>query len=383
MVLHSYKYACLSVSEIWSNKSGGFWWKWPFKNGTIVNKCFKRSLLSITDSDFRFATTMYKALFAYKADSKTDIHLDVGDSLCKVEDVGNGWSMGYNVTRGTTGTFPTNYISKKTTIRNKMARVSFSPKNIDKVTINAKENRESTNQVPLVKAKIPDHILQRRQSRVPEKDGESRTKFLKIVPQPVQSFGNILFQSNRGEHRITKAICGILGGFITCGILFVLLRYSYNNTLERSAYITLAASVPICTALAVSTHMRCIILLMVPSLFTGKGRTVILGIIFAILLAGPVVNIAYNSQQASNSMACTQELIYNQTTRLKHQLEEPVRKLEQRIYEGLKNLEIVANSIEKAIAPINNAVNLFLNGLDAAKNGLENAAKVFIYFSII
>jgi hypothetical protein len=224
MVLHSYKYACLSVSEIWSNKSGGFWWKWPFKNGTIVNKCFKSSLLSITDSDFRFATTMYKALFAYKADSKTDIHLNVGDSLCKVEDVGNGWSMGYNVTRGTTGTFPTNYIAKKTTIRNKMARVSFSPKNIDKVTINAKENRESTNQVPLVEAKIPDHILQRRQSRVPEKDGESRTKFLKIVPQPVQSFGNILFQSNRGEHRITKAICGILGGFITCGILFVLLR---------------------------------------------------------------------------------------------------------------------------------------------------------------
>jgi len=326
---------------------------------------------------------MYKALFAYEADSKTDIHLNVGDSLCKVEDVGNGWSMGYNVTRGTTGTFPTNYIAKKTTIRDKMARVSFSPKNIDKVTINAKENRESTNQVPLVKAKIPDHILQRRQSRVPEKDGESRAKFLKIVPQPVQSFGNILFQSNRGEHRITKAICGILGGFITCGILFVLLRYSYDNTLERSAYITLAASVPICTALAVSTHMRCIILLMVPSLFTGKGRTVIMGIIFAMLLAGPVVNIAYNSQQASNSMACTQELIYNQTTLLKHQLEEPVRKLEQRIYEGLKNLEIIANSIEKAIAPITNAVNSFLNGLDAAKNGLENAAKVFIYFSII
>lgn len=326
---------------------------------------------------------MYKALFAYEADSATDIHINVGDNLCKVEDVGNGWSMGYNVTRGTTGTFPTNYIAKKTTIRDKMARVSFSPKNSHNLTINARDKRESTNQVPLIKAKIPDHIYQRRQSRVPEKDGESGSKFYKILPHPVQNFGNILFQSNRGEHRITKGICGILGGFITCGIIFVLLRYSYDNTLERSGYITLAASVPICTALAVSTHMRCIILLMVPSLFTGKGRTVIMGIIFAMLLSGPVVNIAYNTQQAANSLACTQELIYNQTTLLKHQLEEPIRKLEQRIYEGLKNLEILANSIEKAIAPITNSVNVFLDGLNAAKNGLENAAKVFIYFSII
>ena len=119
-------------------------------------------------------------------------------------------------------------------------------------------------------------------------------------------------------------------------------------------------------------------LLMVPSLFTGKGRAVFMSIIFAMLLAGPAINIAYNAQQASESMACTQELIYNQTLILRRQLEEPIRKLERKIYEGLQNLRDVATSIRKAIAPVTDAVNAFLGGLNAAKNALEEAAKVLI-----
>jgi hypothetical protein len=77
-------------------------------------------------------------------------------------------------------------------------------------------------------------------------------------------------------------------------------------------------------------------------------------------------------------MACTQELIYNQTLILRRQLEEPIRKLERKIYEGLQNLRDVATSIRKAIAPVTDAVNAFLGGLNAAKNALEEAAKVLI-----
>jgi len=328
---------------------------------------------------FRFAT-MYIARYTYEANSATDIHLQIGDRLSKVEDVGNGWSMGYNITRGTTGTFPTKFIAKRTSsIRDKMPTLSFSPQKTDQVAITSKEISESSeNLVPRVKANIPDHILERRLTHVPGHQGVIGIKLPKMVPRPVKSFGNSLLQSNRGQHRIMKGICGILGGFIACGILFVLLRYSYDYTLQQSGYITIAASIPICTALALSTHMRCIMLLMVPSLFTGKGRAVFMSIIFAMLLAGPAINIAYNAQQASESMACTQELIYNQTLILRRQLEEPIRKLERKIYEGLQNLRDVATSIRKAIAPVTDAVNAFLGGLNAAKNALEEAAKVLI-----
>ncbi|VDI51072.1 Hypothetical predicted protein [Mytilus galloprovincialis] len=74
-------------------------------------------------------------------------------------------------------------------------------------------------------------------------------------------------------------------------------------------------------------------------------------------------------------MACTQELIYNQTSILRGQLEEPIRLIERRIYEGLVKMRNIANSIKNAIAPVTNAVKGFVDGLNTAKNALKNAAK--------
>ena len=143
-----------------------------------------------------------------------------------------------------------------------------------------------------------------------------------------------------------------------------------------AGYTALVFILPICLALALSTHMRCIILIMVPTLFTGKGRAVFMTIIFAMLLSGPVVNIAYNAQQASESMACTQELIYNQTQILRRQLEEPIRQIEQHILKGLSNLKDISNTIKNAIKPVEDGINTFVNGLNAASDALKDAAKV-------
>ncbi|XP_052065077.1 DC-STAMP domain-containing protein 2-like isoform X1 [Mytilus californianus] len=319
---------------------------------------------------------MFKVRFTYQASVDTDINLCVGDIISNVEDVSNGWSMGLNISTGKTGTFPTNFIVKKLSFKDKVKRMSLAKKMTDELVLMSKNNSESTETlVPRNKAEIPDHVLQRRLTRVPGHSNIIGVKLPKMVPKPVKSFGNNLVQSSRGEYRILKAIFGIFGGFIACGILFVLLRYSYDYSLQNSCYITLGLSLPICVALALSTHMRCIFLLMVPNLFTGKGRAVFMSIIFAMLLAGPVVNIVYNAEQASESMACTQELIYNQTSILRSQLEEPIRRIERTIYEGLDKLKNIANSIKSAIAPVTNAVDAFVNGLNAAKNALENAAK--------
>ncbi|XP_052064078.1 uncharacterized protein LOC127704184 [Mytilus californianus] len=356
-----------------SGKTGTFPTSYIARNLSFKDKVKRMSMARKTTDELEI---MYKVLYAYQASIDTDINLCVGDTITKVEDVGNGWSMGQNVSSGKTGTFPTSYIARNLSFKDKVKRMSMAKKTTNELVMMSKNKRENTETlVPQIKAKIPDHVLQRRLTRVPEHSNIIETKLSKMVPKPVKSFGNNLVNSSRGEHRILKAIFGIIGGFIACGILFVLLRYSYDYSLQNSCYITLGLSLPICAALALSTHMRCIFLLMVPNLFTGKGRAVFMSIIFAMLLAGPVVNIVYNAEQASQSMACTQELIYNQTYILRRQLEEPIRRIERKIYEGLVKLRNIANSIKSAIAPITNAVKVFVNGLNAAKNALGNAAK--------
>ncbi|XP_076114020.1 DC-STAMP domain-containing protein 2-like [Mytilus galloprovincialis] len=352
-----------------SGKTGTFPTSYIAKNLTFKDKVKRMSRVRKTTDQLEI---MYKAIYAYQADTDTDINLSVGDTISNVEDVGNGWSMGHNKSSGKTGTFPTSYIAKNLTLKDKVKRMSMAKKATDTLEIKLKNKSEDTETlVPRIKAKIPDHVLQRRLTRVPEHSNTVQNKISKIVPKPVKSFVN----SSRGDHRIVKGIFGIFGGFIACGILFVLLRYSYEYSLQISCYITIGFSLPICAALAMSTHMRCIFLLMVPNLFTGKGRAVFMSIIFAMLLAGPVVNIVYNAEQASQSMACTQELIHNQTSILRGQLEEPIRLIERRIYEGLVKMRNIANSIKNAIAPVTNAVKGFVDGLNTAKNALKNAAK--------
>ena len=318
---------------------------------------------------------MYKVSFSYNADAKTDINLKVGDIITQVEDVGNGWSLGYNASSGKTGTFPTEFITKKESFKNKIKRLSMAKRSSDKIKQSPVKASEET-LIPREKAKIPDNILHRRLTYYSGNKQVISVKLPNSIIRPIKTAQHTILRSSLRKKKILNSFFGFVGGLIASGILYVLLRYSYDYSIKTSGWLTLGFSVPICVGMTLSTHMRCIILLMVPNLFTGKGRTVLMSIIFAKLLAGPVVNIAYNAQQASESMACAQELIYNQTHQLKRQLEGPMRRIEKTIYNGLVKVRDVAQGIKDFIQPVLKVIDSFTSGLEKAGNALRTVAKV-------
>ena len=53
---------------------------------------------------------MYKVSTSNDAKLVSDINLKVGNIIIQVEDVGNGWSLGYNASSGKSGIFPTESI---------------------------------------------------------------------------------------------------------------------------------------------------------------------------------------------------------------------------------------------------------------------------------
>lgn len=93
-------------------------------------------------------------------------------------------------------------------------------------------------------------------------------------------FTDKLFNSERHTFTCLKAIIGILCGLFCGGILFLLLVYSFSYAYDLAGYIAIGCTVLSCIALASSVHARCIGVLMIPSLFTGRGRVAILAIIW-------------------------------------------------------------------------------------------------------
>ncbi|XP_052257977.1 uncharacterized protein LOC127862762 [Dreissena polymorpha] len=136
---------------------------------------------------------------------------------------------------------------------------------------------------------------------------------------------DILISSGRDGNPIIRAMFGIISGLLTGAIFVVILRFTFDYTYFQAGIITVVYTVIVCIGLALSSICRCIMAVLVPNFFTGKGRVIILSIIFGVMLSGPIANISHNFKESGNSLACSIDLINTQLQVLQRKLEEPVK----------------------------------------------------------
>ncbi|XP_072162657.1 protein sneaky [Bemisia tabaci] len=119
--------------------------------------------------------------------------------------------------------------------------------------------------------------------------------------------------SDENEHRVAKKfsafIFGLLIGLLLYEIIVVDLQFD-----ALTAYV-LGASISLILAFgnAISSQIRCMTLLSLPSFCGGSGQSVVQALIVAYLIAGPVTNLAVNSREVVRVFACSTELTYNLT----------------------------------------------------------------------
>lgn len=136
-----------------------------------------------------------------------------------------------------------------------------------------------------------------------------------------------LFHSSRDEEKKTKAILGAVGGLLIGIVLFLLAVFSFDYTYVEAGVSVSIITILIMLGLALSVHCRCIMVLIFPSFLTGRGRTLMLSVLFSLMLTHPFSNIVYNTKETGNSMACIVELAANQSRQLQQQLIVPYQEM--------------------------------------------------------
>ena len=154
-----------------------------------------------------------------------------------------------------------------------------------------------------------------------EKDAEGYTRELTIIQKTAKDVAKYtktkvsslckMILSGEDEFRCLKAIIRIVSALLTSGFLYVLLHYSFGFTLATAGKIMAGIFLFLLIGFTFKL-IRCVILIMIPSLCTKQGRALFLSLITGLLIAGPVVNITDNTLEIVTTMGCTADLVYDQ-----------------------------------------------------------------------
>lgn len=199
-----------------------------------------------------------------------------------------------------------------------------------------------------------------------------------IVPKKLKSGTDKLVHSKRGENARLKAIFGSVAGLVVGLLLYVILVYSFGYSHVHAAIIFAVSTVIFCICLSLSSLCRCIMALILPNFFTGKGRAVILSIIFGILVTGPVANITHNARESANSMACLADLIRNQTLVLERQLAEPLLQMTEHVEKQKQTLQALTQNMNLAADKVRSQLNEIDSTVSSAASLLDVPYQVII-----
>lgn len=200
-----------------------------------------------------------------------------------------------------------------------------------------------------------------------------------IIPKRIKTKADMLLFSERGENKQLKAVFGSFAGLGIGGLLYAMLVCSFGYTHLQAGIIVAISTIIFCICLALSSLCRCIMALLLPNFFTGKGRAVILSVIFGVMLAGPVANIRNNSKESGHSMACIIDLVSRQAQALQRQMAEPVKHMAEYIERQKQELDTVVQTLDKTLAKVNTQLDEIDKTVATASSTLNDIYRVCLY----
>ncbi|KAL3831280.1 hypothetical protein ACJMK2_023053 [Sinanodonta woodiana] len=186
--------------------------------------------------------------------------------------------------------------------------------------------------------------------------------------------GRKLFLTDTDQNRTLKGIVGAITGVFLGVLMFLVLRYSFGYSDSEAGITAAIVTALMSIGLAVSMLFRCVVALVIPNLFTDKGRAVILTIIFGFMLSHTVQNIKVNMEEVATSMSCIADLALDQARDLQGQLKKPLEQAAEYIASQKDVLKQSQDEMRKGILPVKEGLAI----MDEELNNTTQIAKNFI-----
>ena len=151
-------------------------------------------------------------------------------------------------------------------------------------------------------------------------------------------------------------------------------------------YTSWAFTLTIGTASIFSVHTRCIMMLIMPGIVTGRGRGFLLTVVVGLLIEGPINSINYNIKQIIESTVCMYKSMKNIACQLSDQIQEAInytasilKESQQKMIEELKRIQdeakqasdAVKNDLEKRKRDLQERINKAKKDLKKIENVLK------------
>ncbi|XP_071787976.1 DC-STAMP domain-containing protein 2-like [Asterias amurensis] len=121
------------------------------------------------------------------------------------------------------------------------------------------------------------------------------------------------FKSGTYANKITKSVMGFLVGLVLVFFFYFVFVFGLKQDPSNAAFTATCIGPVICFGMAFSRQFSCMMLLMIPQLFSGKGRTILMAYVFLLVITGPLENLTHNIDVAGQSQVCGIELALNQS----------------------------------------------------------------------
>ncbi|KAK7115706.1 hypothetical protein V1264_001527 [Littorina saxatilis] len=158
------------------------------------------------------------------------------------------------------------------------------------------------------------------------------------------------------ENEVLKNFLGFLLGVVLTVLFYAWLCLQKDYPKLQAAIISCVVGVPLTLGMAFAKTVRCLVFLTLPSMFSKKGRNMLVIYATVLVFTYPATNVATNLKIMTDSSTCGQSLMMNETSQLMALATDPLAAAVDALEEMYRNIKAFSNALMAAFKVLIRAV---------------------------
>ncbi|XP_025200427.1 DC-STAMP domain-containing protein 2-like [Melanaphis sacchari] len=175
---------------------------------------------------------------------------------------------------------------------------------------------------------------------------------------------------------LLKSLLGFMSGILLTMVMFMFLLLQLNYSYTKATIISSTIGSVLTLGLAFSPICRCIFMMVLPQLFSDKGRHALLMYAFILSFSGPSKTTLHNTGVLSESLTCLQDEIKSAIRQIVEIIKKPLLAVRSSITRIKADLAVIINKMKKGMLAVKNTVTELVRTIKSAYEWLYSVMNI-------